>query len=129
MQNKALGLLGISLKGGNVEIGEEPVGSAATSGKARLIILAGDGANHTLRKARSFAPRHGTPLIQVDFTKDELGGVFGRNSVAMLAITDIFLAERFLTLLEDERYSEQLQAVREKAKVMKERKRDKRKKK
>lgn len=129
MQNKALGLLGISLKGGNVEIGEEPVGSAATSGKARLIILAGDAADHTLRKARSFASRHETPLIQVDFTKDTLGGVFGRNSVAMLAVTDIFLAERFLTVLEDERYAQQLQAVREKARIMKERKRDKRKKK
>lgn len=129
MQNKALGLLGISHKGGNVEIGEEPVGSAAAAGKARLIILAGDAADHTLRKARSFASRHGTPLIVSDGTKNELGAVFGRNSVAMLAITDIFLAERFLTLLEDPKFDPQLQAVREKARIMKERKRDKRKKK
>lgn len=129
MQNKALGLLGISHKGGNVEIGEEPVGSAAAAGKARLIILAADAADHTLRKARSFASRHDTPLIQVDGTKDELGAMFGRTTVAMLTITDIFLAERFLTLLQDDRYAPELQAVREKAQTMKMRKRDKRKKK
>ena len=125
MQNKALGLLGISYKGGNVEIGEEPVGSAAHAGKARLIILASDAADHSVRRARSFASLHETPLVQIDVNKDQLGAVFGRNTVAMLTITDILLAERFLTVLGDDRFASELQAVHEKAELMKRRKREK----
>lgn len=123
MENKALGLLGIANKGGNIEIGEEPVGNAARSGTARLIILASDAADHSVRKARSFAAIHETPLVQINADKDGLGAVFGRTSVAMLAMTDVFLAERFLNLLEQqERYAAQIQAVHEKAESIKKRK-------
>lgn len=125
MREKALGLLGIAQKGGNVEIGEDPVGQVSKAGTARLIILAADAADHTVRKARSFAARHDTPLITVDGTKDTLGAVFGRTSVAMLALTDIALSQRFLELLEDpEHYGAVLTAVREKAEIMKKRKQE-----
>ena len=126
MQNKALGLLGIALKGGNIEIGEDPVGNSARAGKARLIILASDAADHTLRRARSFASVHDTPFVQIDADKDRLGGVFGRTTVAMLALTDVFLAERFLSCLDrPERYEEARQAVGHKAAQMKARKQEK----
>lgn len=49
MDEKTLGLLGIAQKGGNIAIGEEPVGASARAGKARLIILAADAAGHTVR--------------------------------------------------------------------------------
>lgn len=125
MNEKALGLLGIAQKGGNVAIGEDPVGICTQAGTARLIILAADAAAHTVRRANSFAARHQTPIIQVDGDKDTLGGVFGRTSVAMTAITDVALAQRFLELLgEPERYGEPLAAVREKAAVMAKRKKE-----
>ena len=127
MNEKALGLLGISQKGGNIEIGEEPVGAVARAGKARLIILASDAAGHTIRRAQSFAALHTSPLIQIDADKDTLGAVFGRNSVAMAALTAVFLAQRFLeTLAEPERYGAQLEAVREKAASMKQRQAERR---
>lgn len=120
------GLLGIAQKGGNVVIGEDPVGTVSKAGTARLIILAADAAQHTVRKAASFAARHDTPLIQVDGDKDTLGGMFGRTAVAMLAVTDIALAQRFLELLDaPERYGTALTAVREKAAVMERRKKQK----
>ncbi len=126
--NKALGLLGIANKGGNVAIGEEPVGSAAHGGTARLIVLASDAADHSVRRARSYAALHNTPMIQLDVNKDGLGAVFGRTSVAMLAITEINLAERFLGLLpEQTRYAEAAAAVQEKAAIMKKRKAEKQK--
>lgn len=127
MNEKALGLLGISQKGGNIEIGEEPVGAVARAGKARLIILASDAAGHTIRRAQSFAALHTSPLIQIDADKDTLGAVFGRNPVAMAALTDVFLAQHFLeTLAEPERYGAQLEAVREKAASMKQRQAERR---
>ena len=125
MHEKALGLLGISRKGGNVELGEEPVGAVARAGTARLIILAADAAGHTVRRAQSFAALHDTPLVQIDADKDALGSMFGRTAVAILALTDVFLAEQFLSRLEDpERFASQLQAVHEKAEYMKLRKQE-----
>lgn len=126
MRERAAGLLGIANKGGNIQIGEEPVGDVARTGTARLIVLAEDAAGHTQRKAKSFASLHETPLVVVDADKESLGAIFGRNSVAMLAVTDIFLAERFLNLLEEpERYAEALRAVQGKAELMKKRKMEK----
>ena len=56
-----------------------------------------------------------------------MGAVFGRNSVAMAALTDVFLAQHFLeTLAEPERYQEQLTAVKERAAAMKQRQSEKR---
>lgn len=125
MHEKAMGLLGIAQKGGNIEIGEEPVGAAARAGKARLIILASDAAGHTVRRAQSFAALHTSPVAVIDADKDTLGAVFGRTSVAMAALTDVFLAQRFLeTLGEPERYAQQLAAVRTKAASMKQRQKE-----
>lgn len=126
MLEKALGLLAIAQKGGNLEIGEEPVGTAAHGGKARLIILASDAADHTQRRARSYGSLHETPIVTLETDKQTLGSVFGRSSVAMATLTDVFLAKAFLERLEDrERYAQQLVAVTEKAAVMAKRKREK----
>ena len=123
MQNKAFGLLGIANKGGNVQIGEDPVGQVCKSGKARLLILASDAADHTVRRMNSFASLHDTPVVQLDEDKSALGAVFGRNSVAMVAITEISLAEGFLKALgQEERYRQQIDAVHQKAVYMKQRK-------
>lgn len=126
MNERALGLLGIAQKGGKIEIGEEPVGASARTGKARLIILAADAAGHTVRRANAYAALHRSPILTVDGDKDTLGRVFGRTSVAMLALTDVFLAKRFLeTLGEPERYGRQLEAVTQKAGIMAQRKAEK----
>jgi ribosomal protein L7Ae-like RNA K-turn-binding protein len=125
MLDKALGLLGLAQKGGNLAIGEEPVGAAARAGKARLILLASDAAGHTQRRAASFAAAHQTPVVQLDADKDTLGAAFGRTSVAMIALTDVFLAKKFLETLDDPaRYGAQLAAVTEKAAAMAQRKQE-----
>lgn len=127
MNEKALGLLGISQKGGNIEIGEEPGRRSGRAGKARLIILASDAWQAYHSQSPVFAALHTSPLIQIDADKDTLGAVFGRNSVAMAALTDVFLAQHFLeTLAEPERYGAQLEAVREKAASMKQRQAERR---
>ncbi len=119
MDEKALNLLAIAQKGGNIAIGEEPVGAAVHGGKARLIILASDAAGHTRRRAQSYGSVHQTPVISIDAEKSALGSMFGRSSVAMTALTDIYLAKAFLeTLADPERYGETLAAVSAKAAEM-----------
>ena len=59
-QEKALHLLGIARKANRLAIGEEPAGIACRSGKARLLLVAQDAGEHTVRRAQSFC-RSGKP--------------------------------------------------------------------
>ena len=107
--NRSLGLLSISRKGGNLTVGEEQVGAIARAGRARLMLLASDASDHTVRRAKSFVAGTPQPLVQLAFTKDELGEALGVSSCAVAAITDVRLAQAFVkTLGEPEKYAELL---------------------
>ena len=93
--DNALRLIGLARKGGRVEVGEEPVAAAARAHKARLVVLASDAADNTLRRASHFALSAGVPVLQSPYTKGELGLSVGRSSCAMLALTDYGLAAAF----------------------------------
>ena len=90
--DKVMGMLGLAQKAGRVQIGEEPVGTAAAAGKARVILLASDAAGNSRNRAAKFAELHGTPLLDLPYDKQRLGGIFGRASCAMVAITDFRMA-------------------------------------
>ena len=105
--NSALHLLGIARKAGRLEIGEEPVAAAVRAGHARLVLVAGDAAENSVRRASRFAGGGRIPWVQTPFNKLELGRIVGRASCAMLAITDFGLAAAVagrLSSLDPERY-------------------------
>ena len=111
---RALNYLGLARRGGNLVIGEEPVGIACRSSHARLLILAQDAADHTFRRARSFTPNGKPPVIRVPFDKEQLGNALGVNACAMVALTDVSLALAFVKSLdEDEHYAMLLQTLEE----------------
>ena len=98
-QEKALHLLGIARKANRLAIGEEPAGIACRSGKARLLLVAQDAGEHTVRRAQSFC-RSGKPAwMQVGFTKEELGNGLGCNACALCAVLDPALAKAFVEAL------------------------------
>ena len=100
MNDNALKLLGLAKKARMLEIGEEPVSIVCRNAKARLLMLAADSADHTVRRAQSFC-RTGKPLlITLPFRKDELGGALGCNACAMCAFTDAPFAKKFVESLE-----------------------------
>jgi len=112
MEHKALGYLGLARRGGNIAIGEEPVGAACRAGHGRLLILASDCADHTRRRARSFTPNGKPPVLCVPFTKDELGSAMGCNACAMAVLLDVALAQAFVKALgEEETYAPVLQIL------------------
>ena len=92
MDNKVLNYLAIAKKGRLAELGEEPVGAVARAMKAHLIIVAGDASDHTWRRAKSFAAGTDQQCIRLECTKEEMGFVVGRTSLAIAAITDVQLA-------------------------------------
>lgn len=98
MISPALNILGIAKKAGRVDIGDEQVSSAARAHSARLIILASDAADNTARRVRNL-PGNGK-VVTVPFTKDELGAVLGKNSCAVVSVSDARLAKNFLEKLE-----------------------------
>lgn len=95
MTANALGLLGLAKKAGKLEIGEDPVGAACRGRKARLVLLAADGARNTADKARRLAQAANARCMCLPFTKEELGIALGRRSCAVLALTDEGFAKAF----------------------------------
>lgn len=95
MTDNALGLLGLARRGGNLAMGEEPVSEACTLKKTRVVLLAADAGDTTRRRAARMAENGGAPLMELPWTKEEVGGQLGRASCALLAVTDQGLAAAF----------------------------------
>ena len=122
MDNKYLNYLALARKGRLVEVGEEPVGAAARALKAHLILVAADASDHTWRRAKSFAAGTDQQCIRLGCTKEEMGFVVGRTSLAIAAITDVQLALALVNALgEPEKYKAQLEVLSAKALKVKKR--------
>ena len=123
MDNRALNYLALAKKGRLVELGEEPVGAVTRAVKARLVVVANDASDHTWRRAKSFVAGTEQQCIRVPFTKEELGFVVGRTSLAIAAFTDAALALAFVKALPDpEKFKAVAEALDVKAQKLRQRK-------
>lgn len=116
--DKTLNYLALARKAGFAELGEEPVGAAARSGKAYVILVAKDASDHTWRRSLSFAAGTEQQCIRLPYTKDEMGLAIGRTALAVAAITDVALALALVSSLSQPpaHVLEVLQAKTQKAK-------------
>lgn len=122
MDNKSLNYLALARKGGRAELGEEPVGAAARDLKAHLILVAQDASDHTWRRAKSFAAGTDQQCVRLAVTKEEMGFVVGRQSLAIAAVTDAALALALVQSLgTPEKYARELAVLADKAERMKQR--------
>ena len=120
--NKALNYLGLARRGGLAELGEEPVGAIARAGKAYVILVAGDASDHTWRRAKSFAAGTDQQCVRLECTKEEMGFVVGRQSLAIAAVTDVRLALAMAEALgQPEKYKATLEVLTAKAEKAKKR--------
>ena len=120
--DKALKYMALGRKAGRIELGEEPVGGVARAGKACLVVVAGDAGDHTWRRAKSFVAGTNQVAVKAPFTKDAMGQAIGRESLAIAAFTDPAMALAFLKALpEQEKYTEQLQALENRAQRVRQR--------
>ena len=122
MEHKILNYLSLARQGGRAELGEEPVGAAARELKAHLILVASDASDHTWRRAKSCAAGTNQQTLRLKATKEELGFVVGRQSLAIAAITDAPLALAMVESLgEPEKYAATLEVLRDKTQRLKKR--------
>ena len=118
VNNAILNMLGLALRAGRLEVGEEPVGAVCRARDCRLIIVARDAADNTFRRVRHFADAGQCLWISVPFTKEELGFAVGRTSCAMMGLTDIGFAESIakkLAAIDPEKYTQTAEQLSVKA--------------
>ena len=121
--DRALNYLSLARKAGLAELGEEPVGAITRAGKGYLVIVASDASDHTWRRAKSFVAGTDQQAIRIPFTKEELGFVIGRSSLAIAAITDAAMAASLVKALPDvAMHTATLAVLEEKAAKLKQRK-------
>ena len=114
--DKALSYMAIARKAGRIELGEEPAGAAAQTGRASLLLVAKDASDHTWRRAKSYVAGTDQQCIRLSCTKEEMGFVVGRTSLAIAAITDVQMALALVKALgQPEKYKASLEVLTEKA--------------
>ena len=90
-KSNALPLIGMALRAGRLEVGEDPAGAACQEKRCRLLLVARDAAENTRRRADRFAQEGQCLTLALPFTREELGAALGRGSCAMAAVTDLGL--------------------------------------
>ncbi|MFR5846553.1 MAG: L7Ae/L30e/S12e/Gadd45 family ribosomal protein [Oscillospiraceae bacterium] len=76
--DKLLNLIGLAQKAGRLAVGEEPTGAAARARDARLILVAADAAENSVRRVRHFADAGQCLWCRIGADKDALGRAVGR---------------------------------------------------
>lgn len=124
--DKVLNLIGLAQKAGRLAVGEEPTGAAARARDARLILVAADAAENSVRRVRHFADAGQCLWCRIGADKDALGRAVGRSSCAMLAVMDVGFAEAIAKKLAegDERFHETAEKLAVKAQRAAERRRE-----
>lgn len=103
-----LNMIGLALRAGRLEVGEEPVGAVCRARDCRLILVASDAADNSYRRVRHFADAGQCLWVSVPYTKEELGAAVGRTACAMAAVTDVGFAEAIakkLAAVDPEKYT------------------------
>ncbi len=97
--NNALPMIGMALRAGRLQAGEDPAGAACAARDCRLLLTASDAAGSSLRRAAHFAEEGQCLSLPLPYTKEELGAALGRGSCAIAAVTDLGLAQAIVQRL------------------------------
>ena len=85
--NKVLSLIGLATKAGKTASGEFLTEREVKSGKAALVIVAGDASENTKKKFRNICDYYKVPIYFYE-DKDTLGHAMGKQFRASLAVLD-----------------------------------------
>lgn len=87
IMSKVLSQLGLAMRAGKMVTGDEIVLKAIRSSDAKLVILAADASQNTLKKFRDKCGTYQVPLI-IGFDRESLGASVGKPERIVLALTD-----------------------------------------
>ena len=95
MQNRMYGLIGLAMKAGKIKAGEVSVEKSIKQGKARVVLVAGDASENTIKKFENSCFHYKIPFFRVG-TKEELGKIIGKEMRSSLSIEDEGFGERII---------------------------------
>lgn len=98
--NKVLSLLGLATRSRNVVSGGFATEQAVKSGKACLVIIAGDASDNTRKKFSNMCEFYQVPCA-VYGEKEVLGHAMGKEERTSLAVTDVGFADSIQKHLKD----------------------------
>ena len=116
--NDALLMIGMALRAGRLEVGDEAAGDACQLRRCRLLLLASDAGEGAQRRGAHFAQEGQCLLAELPCSREELGAALGRKACAMAAVTDLGLAQAIVERLvreEPEKFGEMADRLRLKA--------------
>ncbi|MCR5626127.1 MAG: ribosomal L7Ae/L30e/S12e/Gadd45 family protein [Lachnospiraceae bacterium] len=99
-KDKVLSMIGLAVRAGKVVSGEFSTEKAIQTGKAAVVIVAGDASDNTKKKFTDKCNFYCIPF-HIYGTKESLGHAMGKEERASLAIEDISLGQEILKRLED----------------------------
>lgn len=85
-------------KAGRLAIGDEPVTDAVEVRQARVLVLASDAGDNTVRRWQRLSAEAGIACLTLNGTKAEFGAVLGRSVCSVAAVCDIGFAAKLLQL-------------------------------
>lgn len=91
MENKILGLIGLSAKSGRIAFGADSVKREMLKGKIKLLILAENSSERTKLKFKKIADEAKIPIIFFG-TISNISNAIGKTNKAILGIMDMNLA-------------------------------------
>ena len=95
MQNRVYGLIGLAMKAGKIKAGEFSVEKSIKQGKAKLVFVAEDASENTIKKFKNSCFHYRIPFYQYG-NKDELGKIIGKEMRSSLSIEDEGFGERII---------------------------------
>lgn len=95
---KALGLVGLGIRGRLAVVGIEQVRGAAKRGKLKVALVASDISQNSLDKVSSLLGARSVTVIDT-LSGSELGSAAGRGNVAAIGVTDEGLARGIIGAL------------------------------
>lgn len=124
--DKLLQLMGLALRARGMVAGEEVVNDAVSGHKVRLLLVAEDAAEGTVRKIHNLAGDR-LPVMTVPAGKDTLGAALGKSSCAVAAVLDAGLAAQIGLLIAEREptYQEMAEELRRKQEKRLRRKKEK----
>jgi ribosomal protein L7Ae-like RNA K-turn-binding protein len=97
-KRKVLGLVGLGLRGRLAVVGVQQVRDAAKRGKLKVALVASDASKNSLDKVSGVLKALEVPVVGA-LSAAELGGVAGREAVAVIGVTNAGLARGIMTAI------------------------------
>ena len=99
IQNKALSMISLATKAGKTVSGEFCTEKEVKTGRAALVIVAGDASENTKKKFRNMCDYYHVPIYFYE-DKDTLGHAMGKEFRASLSVLDAGFAKGIMRHLD-----------------------------